>query len=121
MACIARASSWDTLRVLSGHDACTRHEHVSALRYRKTFQPDASWGERLELFIEGCYMNCSVYLNGKHLYTHPYGYTSFSVDLSAGGLLPSKTNVLAIRVESRGSNSRWHATHSLDPRRDLLA
>ena len=53
-------------------------------------------------------MNCSVYLNGEHLLTHPYGYTSFAVDLTAGGLRLGQPNVLAIRAESRGSNSRWY-------------
>ena len=42
--------------------------------YRKAFTPPAGGG-MTHLFIEGCYMNCSVFLNGKHLATHPYGYT----------------------------------------------
>ena len=39
--------------------------------YRKSFTPEPSWGEQLSLFVEGCYMNCSIFLNGRHLLTHP--------------------------------------------------
>ena len=82
--------------------------------YMKTFSVDADWGDHLELFIEGCYMNCSFYLNSVHLLTHPYGYTSFAIDLSGSKAFDrQQPNVLTVRVESRGLNSRWYASRLL--------
>jgi hypothetical protein len=46
--------------------------------------------------FEGIYMNATVYISGHDLGTHPYGYTSFSHDLTAH-LRPGGNNVLANR------------------------
>ena len=54
-------------------------------------------------------MNATVYINGHELGTHPYGYTSFSHDLTPH-LNPVGNNVLAVRVDqSKHRNSRWYA------------
>src|SRR5581483_11076860 len=51
----------------------------------------------------------TVYLNGHELGTHPYGYTSFSLDLTEH-LNAGATNVLAVRVDqSKQQNSRWYS------------
>jgi beta-galactosidase len=50
-----------------------------------------------------------VYLNGSKLGTHPYGYTSFSFDLTPN-LDFSAPNVLAVRVDNSAQpNSRWYS------------
>jgi beta-galactosidase len=50
-----------------------------------------------------------VYLNGSKLGTHPYGYTSFSFDLTPN-LDFSGANVLAVRVDNSAQpNSRWYS------------
>jgi beta-galactosidase len=78
--------------------------------YRRTFIPLASWnGRRISVEFEGVYMNARVYLNGRELGSHPYGYTSFFYDLTPD-LKPGVKNVLAVRVDqSRHRNSRWYA------------
>src|SRR5205085_4981179 len=51
----------------------------------------------------------TVYLNGHKLGTHPYGYTSFTLDL-APQLNFSGANVLAVRVDNSAQpNSRWYS------------
>ena len=78
--------------------------------YRKTFHAPASWkGKRVSVEFDGVYRNATVYLNGRKLGTHPYGYTSFTFDLTPG-LNFAGANVLAVRVDnSEQPNSRWYS------------
>ncbi len=77
--------------------------------YRKRFTAD-EWpaDSRAEIVFEGVYMNSEVWLNGRLLGSHPYGYTSFSFDLSPY-LNRHGENVLAVRVRNQGQNSRWYS------------
>ena len=51
--------------------------------YRKTFTADkADEGKRYRIDFDGAYMNSTVYINGHELGTRPYGYISFSYDLT---------------------------------------
>ena len=51
--------------------------------YRYHWQAPADWkGKRVRVEFEGVYMNADVYLNGQKLDSHPYGFTSFFVDLT---------------------------------------
>ncbi|HQK70943.1 MAG TPA: glycoside hydrolase family 2 TIM barrel-domain containing protein [Bacteroidales bacterium] len=77
--------------------------------YRKLFYVPASLKDKTFIIIfEGIYMNSDVWLNGKHLGNHPYGYTSFFFDITRE-ITPGKTNVLAVRVKNEGRNSRWYS------------
>lgn len=53
-------------------------------------------------------MNADIWLNGISLGTHPYGYTSFSYDITSK-LSPGKLNTLAVRVKNEGRNTRWYS------------
>ena len=78
--------------------------------YRKTFTAPASLsGEKVYLYFEGVYMNSSVYLNGKLIGGHPYGYSSFWCDASAA-IVPGGENVVSVRVDnSQQKNCRWYS------------
>ena len=78
--------------------------------YRKTFTAPKEWkGKRVSVEFDGVYKDATVYLNGSKLGTHPYGYTSFSFDLTPG-LDFSGPNVLAVRVDNSAQpNSRWYS------------
>ena len=78
--------------------------------YRKTFAAPPAWqGKRVSVEFDGVYRDATVYLNGKKLGTHPYGYTSFTFDLT-GGLDFTGKNVLAVRVDNSAQpNSRWYS------------
>ncbi len=77
--------------------------------YRKTFIPPAAFrGKRVQLQFDGVYMNAEVWLNGKRLGKHPYGYTSFWYDITER-LKPGEKNVLAVKIRNEGENSRWYA------------
>ena len=76
--------------------------------YRKTFTLPAAGRQRCwSLRFDGVYMNADVWLNGVHLGSHPYGYTSFVYDITQA-LHFDKPNVLAVRVRSEGATSRWY-------------
>jgi beta-galactosidase len=77
--------------------------------YRKSFDiPEADKGKRVVVQFDGVYMNAEVWLNGRRVGEHPYGYTSFWFDLTDkvnfGG-----ANVLAVKVKNEGENSRWYS------------
>lgn len=78
--------------------------------YRRAFTaPADSKGKKTFLYFEGVYMNSSVYVNGKPVGGHPYGYTSFYCDITSA-IAPGKRNIIAVRVDnSQQKNCRWYS------------
>ena len=79
--------------------------------YRKTFDTPAGLekGDRVFIDFDGAYMNSSVYVNGHLLGTRPYGYASFSYDIT-DHLNASGPNVIAVKVDNAEQpNSRWYS------------
>ncbi len=79
--------------------------------YRKNFKLPASYrkGDKVQLYFQGVYMNSSVYVNGKKVGGHPYGYTSFYCDIT-DAILPGKNNVVAVKVDNaQQKNCRWYS------------
>lgn len=77
--------------------------------YRKRFTAkELRTDSQAEILFEGVYMNSDVWLNGRHLGFHPYGYTSFAYDLTPY-LNRQGENVIAVRVRNEGQNSRWYS------------
>jgi Beta-galactosidase/beta-glucuronidase len=78
--------------------------------YRKTFT--VSQKDKAQVFsieFDGVYMNSSVYLNGHLLGTRPYGYISFSYDLTPY-INWNGDNVIAVKVDNSDQpNSRWYS------------
>ena len=79
--------------------------------YRKDFTlPRSLAGKRISVEFDGIYMDSSVYLNGKLLANHPYGYTGFPVDLTGLAHTDGKTrDVLAVQVRNQLPSSRWYS------------
>ncbi len=78
--------------------------------YRKSFMAPGEWkGKEISIYFEGVYMNSEVFINGRSLGIHPYGYSSFSYNLSSY-LNPGHENVIAVRVDnSQQVNCRWYS------------
>jgi len=78
--------------------------------YRKTFDVPESWkGKRISIYFEGVYMNSEVFINGKSLGVHPYGYTTFSYNLTPN-LNFGGNNILSVKVDnSSQKNCRWYS------------
>ncbi|MBP5770322.1 MAG: DUF4982 domain-containing protein [Bacteroidaceae bacterium] len=88
--------------------------------YRKTFYveslafeeglKDAGMenGKVMRLYFEGVYMNSDVYVNGHRAGGHPYGYSSFFVDMTP--FIKKGNNVVEVCVDnSRQKNCRWYS------------
>ena len=79
--------------------------------YRKQFKIDNSQliiDKTLRLYFEGVYMNSEVYVNGRHAGGHPYGYSSFFVDITP--FVKMGNNVVEVSVDnSRQKNCRWYS------------
>ena len=77
--------------------------------YRKAFRlPARASGRAAWLEFDGVYMNSDVWINGFHLGRRPYGYISFSYDIT-DHLVPG-INVVAVRVDNSSQpNSRWYS------------
>lgn len=59
--------------------------------------------------FDGVYMDCEVYVNGKLLAKHPYGYTPFDVDITSAINPAGQANLIAVKVCNEGKNSRWYS------------
>jgi len=63
--------------------------------------------EKVFIEFDGVYMNSDVWINGQHLGNRPYGYASFSYDLTP--YLNEGSNILAVRVDhSKAPSGRWY-------------
>lgn len=76
--------------------------------YRKTFKLAVqARAKRILIRFDGVYMNATVYVNGHYIDTHPYGYTSFSYDITSS--VKTGDNLIAVEVKNEGQNSRWYS------------
>lgn len=75
--------------------------------YRKHFKKEKSFKDKeIYILFDGVYMNADVYLNGKHLGFHSYGYAPFYYNIT--NLLQNE-NTLSVRVDnSKVPNERWY-------------
>jgi len=78
--------------------------------YRKNFTINENDKDKIAyLQFDGVYMRSDVWLNGKHLGFHPYGYTPFYYDITSYLNPPGQSNVVAVRAKNEGMNSRWYS------------
>ena len=76
--------------------------------YRKHFTTPQA--ERVYVEFDGVFMNSTVYVNGKPVGTRPYGYSSFSYDITDYLNPQGEDNVMAVRCDNADQpNSRWYA------------
>ena len=76
--------------------------------YRKSFMlPEEDEGKRIFLDIDGAMSDATVWLNGKWVGAHPYGYSAFRMDLTEHCRF-GEPNVVAIRLDNKPQSSRWY-------------
>ncbi|GAA4494485.1 beta-galactosidase GalB [Hymenobacter ginsengisoli] len=76
--------------------------------YRRTLAvPTLGKNGQAILLFDGAMSNARVFVNGKEAMFWPYGYNSFSVDITPF-LRASGTNTLAVRLENQPESSRWY-------------
>ncbi|HIJ70497.1 MAG TPA: DUF4982 domain-containing protein [Planctomycetes bacterium] len=74
--------------------------------YRKTFEIPSD-AQYVRIQFDGVMRDAKVWLNGKYIGHWPYGYSSFSFDLTEH-VQRGRKNVLAVRVENEDESSRWY-------------
>lgn len=77
--------------------------------YRKHFTLYANEINERQIFVDfdGVYMNSEVWINGHYLGKRPYGYISFSYDITP--YIKAGNNVISVRVDnSREPSARWY-------------
>lgn len=78
--------------------------------YRKKFQVPLDWqGKSIQLEFEGVYMNAEVSINRQLIALHPYGYTSFIVDLTPHLKFGQENSLVVMVNNSAQPNSRWYS------------
>jgi beta-galactosidase len=77
--------------------------------YRKHFTIDSkNEGKKVTVLFDGVMDESDVWINGRHLGYHPYGYTPFAFDITPFLNPVGHPNILAVRVKNIGHNSRWY-------------
>ena len=77
--------------------------------YRKSFTLGKDYPDKtMRLYFEGVYMNAEVYVNGQRAGGHPYGYSSFFVDITP--FVKEGENEVEVQVDnSMQKNCRWYS------------
>lgn len=76
--------------------------------YKKTFKAEDSWKNKIvTLEFDGAMSNAKVWLNGKEIGEHHYGYIGFEVDLTKH-LKYDGQNVIAVKLSPMDLSSRWY-------------
>lgn len=74
--------------------------------YRCHFK--ATRGKIITLEFDGAMSEAHVYVNGKEAIFWPYGYNSFSCDVTSLVNADESENLLAVRLENLPQSSRWY-------------
>lgn len=77
--------------------------------YRKSFTlPESAKNRYVAIRFDGAMSNARVWLNGRDLGGRPYGYSSFSIDLTPYLQFGDRPNVIAVRLTPEERASRWY-------------
>lgn len=74
--------------------------------YKKTFTVPALGLDRLSILFEGVYMDNEIFLNGEKIFTWPYGYSQFEIDLTS--YVKEGENTIWVKNTYELPNSRWY-------------
>jgi beta-galactosidase len=77
--------------------------------YRKSLSaPQELAGKRVNITFEGVYNNAQVWCNSYYLGKRPYGYSSFTYDITDFISFGKKDNVISVKVDHKDiADSRW--------------
>lgn len=67
--------------------------------YRKYLPSMPDDGRRVYLEFEGVFKNCTVWVNGTKVYSHPWGYTGFVIDITNFLCHDGKPEVISVFID----------------------
>lgn len=92
------------------HDAligdANSHYKSCIVWYAKRLGFTPKSGKRYILYFEGVYMNSDVFVGDMRVGGRPYGYSSFTVELTDH--IKSEDDMIYVRAEHLAPNSRWY-------------
>lgn len=121
--CYAQGEDRDSVPVTLPHDAMLWDKRIPQCPggtntgwydardyiYEKNFYiPDKAHGQNIIFEFEGIYKDAIVFVNGKNIASHEYGYTGFFADATENIVFKEENE---IRIEVKNSdqpNSRWY-------------
>lgn len=74
--------------------------------YKTTFEVPTVEDKNVTLVFDGAMSHANVYVNGEHVAYWPYGYNSFSVDVTK--YVHAGENTLEVSLENKPKSSRWY-------------
>lgn len=78
--------------------------------YRKRFTLEkADEGKTAILEFDGIYMESELWVNGEIIGIHKNGYTPFWFDITSFLNKAGEPNIIAVKVDNQGRNSRWYS------------
>ena len=77
--------------------------------YRKSFSiPQELKGKKVYITFEGVYNNSQVWCNSYYIGKRPYGYSTFTYDLTDFIAFGDEENVISVKVDHKDiADSRW--------------
>ncbi len=76
--------------------------------YTRTFDLTAQQAkQKVQLYVDGAYMNAEYIVNNNHLAHHPHGYAPYLLDISSA--VHEGENTLRILTQSRQPSTRWYS------------
>ncbi len=91
-------------------NVATGHTIGGMAWYRKTFTlPADDTGKTVYLNFDGVYLESEVWVNGQRVGFHANGYMPFYYDITQFLLPTGEENLIAVRVQNMGDNSRWYS------------
>ncbi len=95
---------------VSEDGAFTGHTAGGVGWYRKTFTLEESdRGKSVKIHFDGIYSESEVWVNGHKLGMRPNGYVPFYYDLTNRLYYTEKPNIIVVKCQNIGENSRWYA------------
>ena len=93
-----------------GNGNATGHVLGGTGWYRKEFTLKTENANKTAiLMFDGVYMESEVWVNGRKVGEHKNGYTPFWFDITNALNSSGEPNVIAVKVENNGKNSRWYS------------
>jgi len=108
----------DSFRMIIDHSGGDRGKYQGVVWYRKHFKLPANMsGSKVFIEFEGMRQSGDIYLNGVPFGLYENGITGYGIDLTPGLHFGDQENVIAVRVDNRGSvkeratdtGYRWNA------------
>ena len=77
--------------------------------YKKQFSIKKEQGKRYLVNFDGVYMNSVIFVNGKEVGVHRYGYSPFEFDITDYLNDNNEINELKVVIHHQSPNSRWYS------------